>query len=136
MQNRIPGMDLFYQYTQPEATRLRSLIAGIQNLTIKDLSGATVTVGEEKRLAPYVPSVNDPVDVIKQKLKRFQDEYNVLLEEQQNTLKEQGFKPVTVKTEFEETETQLTPAQQEAMDWLEANPNHPKAPQVRAKLGM
>lgn len=96
LQNRLPGADIYYQFAAPEATRLRSLIAGIQNLTIKDLSGATVTVGEEKRLAPYVPSINDRGPVLEEKLKRFYEEYRTLLQEQGETVKGQGFREVDV----------------------------------------
>lgn len=70
-QNNLPLSDLYYQYSAPEATKLRGALAAIENMQIKDVSGATVTAAEDKRLAPYIPKLTDTPDVVREKLTMF-----------------------------------------------------------------
>lgn len=59
----------------PEGVNARALIADIGSLKLHDRSGANITASESPRLAPFIPSVGDTQEVIKNKLANFQREY-------------------------------------------------------------
>ena len=52
----------------------RAAIANIGSLKMHDRSGATVTVGEEPRLLPFIPKISDPLDIAQRKLKNLRRE--------------------------------------------------------------
>lgn len=60
----------------------RAAVADIGSLEIKDRSGATVTIGEEPRLIPFIPVPTDSAEVAGKKLKRLREavkkDYEVL----------------------------------------------------------
>ena len=86
LQNLLPGANLYYSMTNPGATELRALVAGLQNMTIKDLSGATVTAAEESRLKPYIPAIDDPREVVDRKVGMFFDSYTQIVNDQKRIM--------------------------------------------------
>ena len=66
----------------PDGVETRAAVAEIGSAQIKDRSGATVTIGEEPRLMPFIPVPTDSPDVAKKKLKRLrqiiQQDYELL----------------------------------------------------------
>ena len=52
----------------------RAAIANIGSLKMHDRSGATVTVGEEPRLLPFIPKINDDKDTVIRKMKNLRRE--------------------------------------------------------------
>jgi hypothetical protein len=51
----------------------RAGIADVGSLEIRDRSGAAVTASEFPRLRPFIPSADDPAEVVKMKLRRMRD---------------------------------------------------------------
>ncbi len=66
----------------PDGVDVRAAIADIGSLEIKNRSGATVTIGEEPRLIPFIPVPTDSAEVAAKKLKRLREtvqaDYQVL----------------------------------------------------------
>lgn len=58
------------QLTDPAGDEIRGLVAGIGSLQYKDLSGAAVSVSEDKRLQPSIPRADDTPDAALAKLRR------------------------------------------------------------------
>jgi len=67
--------------TDPEGVALRALIADIGSLKIHDRSGAAVSASESPRLMPFIPSISDPPEAIKDKLTKFRREYQAALQD-------------------------------------------------------
>jgi hypothetical protein len=61
--------------TDPEGVTLRALIADIGSLKLHDRSGAAVSASEAPRLIPFIPSISDPPETVKDKLQKFRNEY-------------------------------------------------------------
>lgn len=59
--------------TDPKGVDTRAAIAEIGSAQIKDRSGATVTIGEEPRLMPFIPVPTDSPDVAAKKLRRLRE---------------------------------------------------------------
>lgn len=57
-------------YIDPEGVQTRADIADVGSLTIKDRSGATVTIGESPRLMPFIPQPTDDHATATKKLNR------------------------------------------------------------------
>lgn len=57
-------------FNTEERTAVQAPIADIASQTVKLRSGATVTIGEEPRLAPFIPDVRDKPEVVRFKLQR------------------------------------------------------------------
>jgi hypothetical protein len=62
--------DMLSQYTDKEGIGTRSAVANVGSLVVHDRSGATVTINENKRLNPFVPSVHDRPEAALIKLKQ------------------------------------------------------------------
>lgn len=66
----------------PDGVETRAAVADIGSLEIKNRSGATVTIGEEPRLLPFIPTPTDSDETAKKKLIRLRDalkkDYEVL----------------------------------------------------------
>lgn len=78
-QNMIPGAAQFGKYLRSGSQNdLLGLIAGLQSMTYKDISGANVTASEEPRLSQYVPNATDDVATTKRKVARFISEYRAI----------------------------------------------------------
>jgi hypothetical protein len=60
--------DAINQRRDPGGVETRALIANVGSLTIKDRSGAAVTVSESARLRPFIPSIADTPAAIRTKL--------------------------------------------------------------------
>jgi len=63
----------------PGGVTLRALIADIGSLKLHDRSGAAVTAAETPRLVPFIPSITDPPEAIRDKLQKFRREYQAAL---------------------------------------------------------
>lgn len=75
----------------------RAAVADIGSLKIHDRSGAAVTAAETPRLKPFVPSATDPPDVVKTKLKLFEENYRAMVEDAAEFYKASGFNVPTLK---------------------------------------
>jgi len=77
----VPGMggmaDEYNQRKDPDGVKLRSFIANISSLKIKDRSGAAVTISEFPRLAPFIPLVTNTPAAIRTKLKNLKAEIDL-----------------------------------------------------------
>ena len=84
LKNMAPGAvgRAIVNWTDPGGIEARAAVADIGSLEIKNRSGATVTVGEEPRLMPFVPLTTDRPDVAAKKLVRLRQamvaDYDVL----------------------------------------------------------
>jgi hypothetical protein len=77
-----PGAgDIQNRWGDPAGVRLRALIADIGSMKIHDRSGAAVTASEYPRLRPFIPSIGDKPDVIRDKLANFKAEYTAILQD-------------------------------------------------------
>jgi hypothetical protein len=82
------------QRTDPGGVTVRAQVANISGQKYHDISGAAVSVGESKRLAPFIPLDTDSPVTVLQKLANLRREYgNVNDMMAQTYSREQGFKP-------------------------------------------
>jgi len=79
--NALPGMEVVRQYTDPGGIAARASVSNIGSQKVHDRSGATVTIAETPRLAPFIPSVKDSPVAAKIKLGKMREEYDRMLEE-------------------------------------------------------
>ena len=87
--------DTVMQRLDPKGVSARAAISGIAGQKYHDISGAAVSVGEAKRLTPYIPSATDTKENILQKLYNMKAEYSNTNELMQNQFSEQqGYKPL------------------------------------------
>ena len=87
--------DTVMQRLDPKGVNARAAISGIAGQKYHDISGAAVSVGEAKRLTPYIPSATDTKENILQKLYNMKAEYSNTNELMQNQFNEQqGYKPL------------------------------------------
>jgi len=87
--------DTVMQRLDPKGVNARAAISGIAGQKYHDISGAAVSVGEAKRLTPYIPSATDTKENILQKLYNMKAEYGNTNELMQNQFSEQqGYKPL------------------------------------------
>lgn len=68
LQGFLPNAILARQGTEEEKDA-RAAVSNIGSLKIHDRSGAAVTVSESPRLMPFIPTINDPPETVKTKLK-------------------------------------------------------------------
>jgi hypothetical protein len=83
LKGMLPDAVLGRQGTEGEKAA-RASIANIGSMKIHDRSGATVTVGEEPRLKPFIPDIRDPLITVQRKLrglKREAEKNNMTIEE-------------------------------------------------------
>ena len=73
--------DTVRQRTDPKGVMARAAIADIAGQKIHDRSGGNVTIGEAKRLEPYVPNVTDKPETVKIKLQGLRREYAAMQQE-------------------------------------------------------
>ena len=84
MKNMAPGAPgrALINALDPQGVDMRALVANIGSAEVKDRSGATVTIGEEPRLMPFIPVPTDPAPVAEKKLRqlrsRLASDYDVL----------------------------------------------------------
>ncbi|TAJ89738.1 hypothetical protein [Reyranella sp.] len=98
----IPGAGMIQnEFGDPQGVKLRALIADIGSLKIHDRSGAAVTASEFPRLRPFIPSIADPPNVVRDKLANFRAEYESMLRDSVDYYSEQnGFRPYTPATDY------------------------------------
>lgn len=70
----------------PEAVSLRASLANIGSEEMLRRSGAAVTPSEFERLRPFIPSKNDPEEVLSEKLDSFMREVRIIQEHRLNGL--------------------------------------------------
>lgn len=86
--------DTFTQFNDPEGTDVRAAIGKIGGQIIHDVSGAAVTLSEEPRFRPYVPTITDRPSIAVAKLKRLKQLTQSRLDEQQDFYGEaNGYRP-------------------------------------------
>ncbi len=81
LQYAIPGAEKAGQYFDKEGIEPRAVVSNIGSMKIHDRSGATVTVSEFPRLAPFVPSTADSKATIEKKLGLLKEEYGRIAKE-------------------------------------------------------
>jgi len=110
-----------------EFNELNAKLSNIKSNFMKALSGAAVSEQEVKRLSKFLPDVTDQEEVIQIKLEALASELET---RKKNTLKSLG-----IDTEGTAPEQ---PAQKsvddQAYEWLQSNPEDPRAEKIRAKL--
>jgi hypothetical protein len=79
LKNYLP--DAYTQRRDPKGVNARARVADIGSLKLHQRSGATVTISEQPRLLPFIPSVQDNAEAIKEKLANLKKEYEYMLEE-------------------------------------------------------
>lgn len=95
--NAIPGMASVGKYFRtPDQNTLLGLIAGLQSMTYKTISGANVTASEEPRLSQYVPNSTDKEETIRNKVKNFTREFEAIQNEIAAIAEQQGYKGVAL----------------------------------------
>ena len=67
--------DALVQRLDPSGVDVRAMVADISGQKVHDRAGASQTVGEVKRLQPYIPNPTDDAPTVKKKLRLFQNEY-------------------------------------------------------------
>jgi len=67
--------DAVRQYTDPNGVVARATVANIGSLKLHDRSGAAITASEFPRLKPFIPSMTDKVEAVKNKLGKMREEY-------------------------------------------------------------
>jgi hypothetical protein len=86
--------DTFTQFNDPKGTDVRAAVGKIGGQIIHDVSGAAVTLSEEPRFRPYVPTITDRPKVAIAKLMRLKQLTQSRLDEQQDFYGEQnGYRP-------------------------------------------
>lgn len=84
------------QYTDKPGVTVRAQVANIGGQKYHDISGAAVSVGEAKRLQPFIPHDTDSASTVLQKLANLRREYqNVNDMLTQTYSREQGYRPST-----------------------------------------
>lgn len=93
--SRIPGPYgewVLNNWIDSKGTVTRAMVSAIGNTKLHDLSGATVTVGEEARFKPYIPAVGDSYQTALFKLAGFRQEYMRAQKEYIDYAKAQGYR--------------------------------------------
>jgi hypothetical protein len=82
------------QRTDPKGVSVRAQLANIGGAKFHEISGAAVSLGEAKRLTPFIPQATDGPGAALQKLQNLRREYQTVNDMLQQTYsKDQGFKP-------------------------------------------
>jgi len=84
----LPGMgligDAVNQRADPQGVAVRQDLANLASMTIKDRSGAAVTISEFPRLAAFIPNVYDTPEKIQSNLDALERELQIVLNALQN----------------------------------------------------
>lgn len=88
----VPGMEWVGQGTDPEGVPMRSAISDIGSLKIHDRSGAAVTAAESPRLRPFIPTIYDKPEAVRDKLTNFRKQYEMMQQEIEDYADTQGYK--------------------------------------------
>lgn len=124
---------------QDDAQQLESAMSKVFNTELKDRSGAAVTTPELERLKEEFGK--GKYNTESQMVQALQDYKRMVNQELKN--REAGFRPEVVNqykerggATSERFNKALTPQDKQALDWATANPDDPRAQQIRARLGM
>lgn len=115
-----------------QASNFRSTVAGLRNKVLNLLSGAAISPAEGQRLMQQLPNENmSEVDFLA-RLANFEREINSTLSKRRASFQGAGYRvPDTVEQPEVDDGIDEDSA---AIEWLQANPNDPRAAAVRAKL--
>lgn len=73
--------DFFMQRIDPKGVDVRAKISDIAAQKRHDLSGAAVSISEDQRLRPFIPSASDTPEAAKQKLTNLRSEYQKIYDQ-------------------------------------------------------
>jgi hypothetical protein len=118
----------------PKETEFRRLVTNLGDVLLRMRSGAAITEGEYARLQKMVPNLNMTTteSQFRGQLDGFKKELQLILAERQKA-QAQGGLAIRAQNIGGGT-APLSPQDQQAVQWLQANPTHPSAEKVRAKL--
>jgi hypothetical protein len=105
-----------------EENQARSYLFNVVSGVIKERAGTAQSASEAETLARFLPQPTDAADVIKDKMEAF-DKY--LVAKESGTTKKRGG-PV---------KAQLTPVDQQALQWANSNPGDPRSAAIKQRLG-
>ncbi len=124
-----PGMD-----------DLKAAVARIFNKETHEISGAAVSKEEWDRIAPQIPDASDPDERFMSKLNGALREVRKLLSSRVSTYeayKRGGYSPADLdKIKSQTKSTALSPQDQKALDWANANPNDARSAEIKKRLGV
>ena len=110
------GPNVLNEVLDPKGIEARAKVSKVGSVRRHDISGAAVTVAEDKKLVPWLPDVYNHPDSIKTKLRNLKNDlvsHNRSIEE---TATSQGYKPLR----GDKSPGGLTPAEQKELDELKA----------------
>ena len=105
-----------------EENQARSYLFNVVSGVIKERAGTAQSASEAETLARFLPQPTDAADVIKDKMQAF-DKYL--------SDKESG----TTKKRSSVVKAQLTPVDQQALQWANSNPGDPRSAAIKQRLG-
>ena len=97
--------DMLRQRTDPAGNELRAIIAQIGSLKYKDMSGAAVTVSEDRRMAPYIPKLTDTPEAAMTKLAGLERELQNIQRETALAY-QNGYQPIPQFDRYKQEKTQ------------------------------
>jgi hypothetical protein len=106
-----------------EENQARSYLFNVVSGVIKERAGTAQSASEAETLARFLPQPTDAADVIKDKMEAF-DKY-LVAKESGTTKKRGGGAP----------KVQLSPVDQQALQWANSNPGDPRAAAIKQRLG-
>lgn len=107
-----------------EENQARSYLFNVVSGVIKERAGTAQSAAEAETLARFLPQPTDNASTIKDKMLAF-DKY--LADKEGGTSKK--------RTVPEKPARNLSPMDQQALEWAKANPSDPRAAQIKQRLG-
>ena len=124
IQGRVGGIQSVTTGNTPEEASFRASVSSLKNQLLKMRSGAAVTPSEFDRILTELPNESDPEENFLAKLQKTKENIN-LLKTTRMSLQGDGARPSNGSSS-----TQISPADQEAIDWAKANPDDPRSAKI------
>jgi hypothetical protein len=121
-QNAPYGESIAGRFEKPEDTQARAYVFNNVSAVIKERAGTAQSAQELSRLNSFLPATTDNADQIISKLNGFKQYLNDF---------EKGTRVPTSKQQNKE---QLSTQDQEALNWVNSNPNDPRSKQIKLRL--